>query len=35
MEFLETKKYNKQAVIFLVIHTVFLLNFAVDFFEFH
>lgn len=35
MEFLETKRFNKHALIFLGIHTLFMLNIAFDFFEFH
>lgn len=33
MGFQESKQYTKQAIIFLVIHTVFMATFAFDFFE--
>jgi len=35
MEFLETKKLNRQALLFLAINTLVILNFAIDFYEFH
>lgn len=35
MEFLETKRFNKHALIFVGLHTLFLATFAFDFFEFH
>lgn len=35
MEFLETKRFNKHALVFMGIQTLFMAMFAFDFFKLH